>query len=188
MSPRSTSTSAVSLLVLGVDLDRIRVVGVTDDSNLCQHEARAYDLAEYLADLQLDLSLLLQSVLGNRLESLLDIDGFLGGGLKVRDVPLGLTPGHGSFLGHHAFRIFHVDLVSQDNKGEVFRVVWAGLFTRKIRIRMSDLFSAAMSLILADPFCLMLTWIKNSSLHPSRASKLLLELTSYTSTQQSAPR
>ena len=38
--------------------------------------------------LQLFLGLLLQRVLGDRLESLLDIDGLLRGGLEIRDVAL----------------------------------------------------------------------------------------------------
>jgi hypothetical protein len=116
-------------LVLGVDLDGVRVVGVTSESKLGQPEAYFHDPLDCLVNSQLDLSLLLQSILGDRLESLLDVDGFLSGGLKVRDVPLGLTPRHGSFLGDHAFRILHVDLVSKYDKGEVFRVVWAGLFS-----------------------------------------------------------
>jgi hypothetical protein len=32
------------------------------------------------------------------LESLLDVDSFLGRGLKVRNVAFGLTPSHGAFL------------------------------------------------------------------------------------------
>jgi hypothetical protein len=76
---------------------------------------------------QLDLSFLLESILRDRLEGLLDIDGFFGGCLKVWNVPLGLTPCHGSFLRDHAFRVFHIDLVSENDKGEVFRIMWAGL-------------------------------------------------------------
>lgn len=38
--------------------------------------------------LQLFLGLLLQRVLGDGLESLLDIDGLLRGGLEIRDVAL----------------------------------------------------------------------------------------------------
>ena len=48
--------------------------------------------------LQLLLSLLLQRVLGNRLERLLDVDGLLCRGLEVRDVAFRLAPGHCAFL------------------------------------------------------------------------------------------
>ena len=47
---------------------------------------------------QLSLRLLCQSVLGDSLESLLDVDSFFGGSLEVWDVALGLAPCHGSFL------------------------------------------------------------------------------------------
>lgn len=49
---------------------------------------------------QLLLCLLLECVLGDRLESLLHIDGFLCRGLKVRDVALGLAPRHCPLLRH----------------------------------------------------------------------------------------
>lgn len=48
--------------------------------------------------IQLDLGLLLQRVLRDRLERLLYVDRLLGRGLKVGNVALGLAPGHGSFL------------------------------------------------------------------------------------------
>ena len=46
------------------------------------------------------LCFLLQRILRYRLESLLNVDGLLGRGLKVRDVPLGLTPRHCPLLRH----------------------------------------------------------------------------------------
>lgn len=52
-----------------------------------------------LVGVELNLGLLLEGVLGDRLERLLDIDGLLGRGLKVRDVTLGLAPGHRPLLG-----------------------------------------------------------------------------------------
>jgi hypothetical protein len=48
--------------------------------------------------LQLLLSLLLQRVLGDRLERLLDVDGLLCGSLEIRDVAFRLAPGHCAFL------------------------------------------------------------------------------------------
>lgn len=49
-------------------------------------------------NVQLDLGFLLEGILGDRLEGLFDVDGFLGRGLKVRNVALGLAPRHGSLL------------------------------------------------------------------------------------------
>ena len=48
--------------------------------------------------LQLLLSLLLQRVLGDRLERLLDVDSFLCGSLEVRNVAFRLAPSHCTFL------------------------------------------------------------------------------------------
>ena len=48
--------------------------------------------------LQLLLSLLLQRVLGDRLERLLDVDGLLCGSLEIRDVAFRLAPTHCAFL------------------------------------------------------------------------------------------
>ena len=56
----------------------------------------------------------------DHLESLLDVDGLLRRGLKVRDVALGLAPGERPLLRDHA-RV-EVDLVAQHHKGEVVRV------------------------------------------------------------------
>ena len=41
-----------------------------------------------------------EGILGNRLESLFDIDGLLGGSLEIRNIAFGLTPRHGAFLRH----------------------------------------------------------------------------------------
>ena len=49
-------------------------------------------------DSQFSFSFLLQSVLGDGLEGLFDVDGLLCRRLKVRDVAFGLAPGHGTFL------------------------------------------------------------------------------------------
>ena len=48
--------------------------------------------------LQWLLKLLLQRVLGDRLERLLDVDGLLCGSLEIRDVTFRLTPSHRTFL------------------------------------------------------------------------------------------
>lgn len=125
-------------MVLGVDLDGVRVVGIAERGScgtyisVLRHPSSRTSRAR---DSQLDLGLLLQSILGDRLERLFDIDGLLGRGLKVRNVALGLTPRHGPFLGDHAFRVFHVDLVPEDDKGEVFRVVRAGLYVIGVEIK-----------------------------------------------------
>ena len=96
--------------------------------------------------LQLLLSLLLQRVLGDRLERLLDIDGLLCGSLEIRDVAFRLAPTHCAFLcylysewvsgcvitvclkvAYLSLAFFHVDLITEYNKGEVLRVVWTRL-------------------------------------------------------------
>ena len=69
----------------------------------------------------------MQGVLGNSLECLLDIDGLLGGGLKVGNVPLGLAPGHRAFLGDLPLILLHIDLVTQHDEGEVLGVPGASL-------------------------------------------------------------
>ena len=106
LTSRGSARSAVApgLLVVAVDSDRIRVVGV-----------------------ELGLSLLLQRSPGNGLESLLDVDGLLGRRLKVGNVALGLAPGHGAFLRDHSLALLNVNLVAEHNKGEVFRVVRGSL-------------------------------------------------------------
>ena len=70
---------------------------------------------------------LVQSVLGNSLEGLLDVDGLLCGGFKVGNVALGLTPGHCAFLGDLPLVLLHINLIAQYNKGEVLWVPGAGL-------------------------------------------------------------
>ena len=69
----------------------------------------------------------MQSVLGYGLERLLDVDGLLCGRLKVRNVALGLTPGHGAFLGDLPLILLHIDLVAQHDKREVLGIPGAGL-------------------------------------------------------------
>ena len=69
----------------------------------------------------------MQGVLGDSLERLLDVDGLLCRCLKVRDVALGLTPGHCAFLGDLPLILLHIDLVAQHDEGEVLGVPGASL-------------------------------------------------------------
>lgn len=69
----------------------------------------------------------MQSVLGDSLERLLDIDGLLCGRLKVRNVALGLAPGHCAFLSDLPLVLLHIDLVAQHDEGEVLGVPGARL-------------------------------------------------------------
>ena len=66
-----------------------------------------------------------KSILSNGLESLFNVDGLLSAGLKVGDLILGLTPGLGPLSRHGS--VVQIDLVAQDNKGEVVRVSGACL-------------------------------------------------------------
>lgn len=65
--------------------------------------------------------LLLEGLLGDRLESLFNIDGFLGRGLEIGDVALRLAPGVGT-LGRNDTSVFHIDLVTQHNEGEILGI------------------------------------------------------------------
>ena len=85
------------------------------------------------------LCFLLQRILGYRLERLFHVDRLLGGRLKVRNVALGLTPRHRPLLRHlrasygraHnpqrpsylSFAFLHINLVTEDNKGEILRIM-----------------------------------------------------------------
>lgn len=103
-SCRNRLAIASALLVVLVDSDRVRIISI-----------------------QLGLSLLLQRSTCDGLESLLDVDSFLCTGLKVRNVALALAPGHGAFLRDHAFALFNVDLVAENNEGKVFGIVRCSL-------------------------------------------------------------
>ena len=80
-----------------------------------------------LTNVQLLLLILMQRVLGNSLERLFDVDGFLCGRLEVRNVPFGLAPGHRAFLGDLPLVLLHIDLVAQYDEGEVLGVTGACL-------------------------------------------------------------
>lgn len=103
------AVTPVVLCALGVNPDWVRVVGI-----------------------QFSLSFLRQSILRNSLESLLDVDSLLGRSFKVRNVALGLTPCHCSFLGHHPLRLLHINLVAQYHKREVLGVMGRGLHQKLI--------------------------------------------------------
>ena len=70
--------------------------------------------------------LLLKGLLGDSLEGLLDVDGFLGRGLEVGDVALGRAPRVGT-LRRNDTSVLHIDLVTQNDEGEVFRVTGSSL-------------------------------------------------------------
>jgi hypothetical protein len=70
--------------------------------------------------------LLLKCILGNGLESLLDVNGFLGRSLEVWDVALALAPS-GSSLGGHNTLSLEIDLVTQNNEWEVIGISWSSL-------------------------------------------------------------
>jgi hypothetical protein len=72
------------------------------------------------------IRVLSQSILGNGLESLLHVDGLLGRGLEVGDVALGLAPGEGTLLGHNTL-VLQINLVTQDDEGEVVRITGPSL-------------------------------------------------------------
>lgn len=88
------TVTAVVLRALGVDSNRVGVVGIP----IIQSEQGLWQSGK--TDSQFSLGLLRQCVLGDRLEGLFNVDGLLGGCLKVWNVALGLTPCHCSFLGY----------------------------------------------------------------------------------------
>ena len=90
MQKLSTVTSIV-LRTFRIELDGIRVVHISNGSISNQ-------LISVPFHIQLFLGFLLQSILGDSLESLLNVDSLLGRCLEVRNVALRLTPRHGTFL------------------------------------------------------------------------------------------
>jgi len=67
-----------------------------------------------------------KSVLGDGLESLLDIDGLLGRSLEEGDITLGCTPLLKT-LGGNNTSVLHIDLVANDNEWETIRVTRSSL-------------------------------------------------------------
>lgn len=49
------------------------------------------------------------------LKSLLDVQSFLGTGLKVRDIALRLAESHSSFRRDHTLVLLHIDLVADND-------------------------------------------------------------------------
>jgi len=118
--------STVATVVLGaicVNPDRVRVVHVSVE----RRTVSQMGVTNRQINVQLLLLILMQGVLGNSLERLLDVDGLLRGRLKVRNVALGLAPGHRAFLGDLPLILLHIDLVAQHDEGEVLGVPGAGL-------------------------------------------------------------
>jgi len=70
--------------------------------------------------------LLDESVLGNRLEGLLDVDCLLGARLEVWNVSFGLAPAHCPFLGDNAL-VVKINLVAEDDEGERIGLSRAGV-------------------------------------------------------------
>lgn len=54
---------------------------------------------------------------GRTLKRLFHIDGLLGTGLEVRDIPLGLAERHGSFRRDHPLILLRINLVANHNLG-----------------------------------------------------------------------
>jgi len=71
-------------------------------------------------------TLLEKSVLGDGLESLLDVDGLLGRSLEEGDVTLGLAPLLKT-LGGNDTGVLHIDLVADDDEREAIGVTRGGL-------------------------------------------------------------
>jgi len=99
-----SAIAAVALRTLGINSDRVRVIGI----HFC-------------------VLLLLDSTLGDSLESLFHIDSLLRGRLKVRDVAFGLTPRHGPLLCYLTLILLNINLVTQDDEREVIRIMRACL-------------------------------------------------------------
>jgi hypothetical protein len=70
--------------------------------------------------------LLFKSILGDGLESLFDIDGFLGGSFEIWDVTLCRAPGHCTFLRNYAL-VLNINFVTKNDEWEVVGISWSGL-------------------------------------------------------------
>lgn len=90
---RRLAVASILLRAFPFDLDGVRVVNVS-----VQELAPCIRCAKGKFDAQFSLSLLDKRILCHRLEGLLNIDGFLRGCLKIRNVSLGLTPCHRPLL------------------------------------------------------------------------------------------
>jgi len=72
------------------------------------------------------IALLFQSVLCDCLESLLYVNGLLGGGLEVGDVTFALAPCLRSLVGDHTL-VLEIYLITQHNKGKVVGITGTSL-------------------------------------------------------------
>lgn len=124
---------------------------------------------------QLLFRFLLQGILCHGLECLLHINSLLGRCFEIGNVAFRLAPGHCTLLGH-----LHGQLKKQTPRHEATIRTWrlpsstSILFPNTTKGKFSGSWGLA--------------WIRNSSRQLSRVSKDLALLTSYTRTQQSAPR
>jgi len=76
---------------------------------------------------RINVSLLCQSRLASRLESLIYVYGLLRRGLEIGYTAFRLTPRHRPFLRHHPLAFLDIDLVTEDDEGEVVRIPRTGL-------------------------------------------------------------
>jgi hypothetical protein len=128
-----------------VDPDRIGIIHVSEKNKKGASAKHIYQTHE--RRLQLFFGLLLQCILGDRLEGLFDVDGLLCRSFEIRYVALRLAPRHCALLRdlfphiprtvspgilrsrwhrmatHLSFALFHVDLIAEDDKGEVLGIV-----------------------------------------------------------------
>lgn len=86
------AVAAIVLRALRIDTNGVGVIDIS------ARERQIMTLPDEPHNSQLLLGLLLQRVLGDSLEGLLDVDGLLRRRLEVGDVPLRLTPRHGTLL------------------------------------------------------------------------------------------
>ena len=145
-------------------------------NQMAWHQYRLF----FFLPVQFDIRFLSQSIFSNGLECLLNVDGFLGRCFEIRTVSSGLAESHGTLLRN---------------------LSWLG-YQYKAGGNPQDLRIAALTVLLLSSRSILLpsttkgklsgsrgdAWTRNSSCQLFSESKLLVLLTSYTSTQQSAPR
>lgn len=163
-----SAIAAIILRVLRIQLDWVRVVDISEQNSVF------FQIKEELCGVQLFLGFLLKSILCYRLKRLLDVDCFLGGCLKIGNIPFGLAPCHGPLLRYLA------PCQQVDSSGHPTGRTWRLFSSTSILFpnTTNGKFSGSCGL----------AWMRNSSRQLSRVSNDLALLTSYTRTQQSAPR
>ncbi len=78
---------------VGFHLERVRVVDISEQNSVFVPNSETVCSVQFLGFFRL-----LKSILCQRLERMLDVDRFLGGCLKIEDIPFGLAPCHGPLL------------------------------------------------------------------------------------------